>query len=105
MYGTSHLDFSCKSTRIQIADLLQIVGDALIAVVFVRNGLAMVIRFCFTDWIYGMGIQNTFILIGVIALVTAVLPAVLMICGKRARMKTAGKYRVYSSRQQLARAG
>jgi hypothetical protein len=72
--------------------------------VFVRNGLAMVIRFSFTDWIYGMGIQNTFILIGVIALVTAILPAVLVIYGKRARAKTAEKYRVYASRQQVARA-
>ncbi|KAJ5381619.1 uncharacterized protein N7496_004047 [Penicillium cataractarum] len=82
-----------------------ILGDALIAVVFVRNGLAMVIRFSFTDWIYGMGIQNTFILIGVIALVTAILPALLMIYGKRARVNTTQKYRTFSSCQlEVARA-
>jgi uncharacterized membrane protein len=90
-------------TKEEFANVLQILGDALIAVVFVRNGLAMVIRFSFTDWVYGMGIQNTFILIGVIALVTAILPALLMIYGKRARVKTASKYKHFASRQQVAR--
>lgn len=63
----------------------------------------MVIRFSFTDWIYGMGIQNTFILIGVIAFITAILPALLMIYGKRARVKTASRYMDFASRQQVAR--
>lgn len=51
-----------------------------------------------------MGIQNTFILIGVIAFATAILPALLMIYGKRARVKTTQKYRIYASRQQVSRA-
>ncbi|KAJ5176699.1 uncharacterized protein N7482_002576 [Penicillium canariense] len=80
-----------------------ILGDALIAVVFVRNGFAMIIRFAFTDWIAGMGIENTFILIGAIAFITAVLPALLMVYGKRARVKTTSKYRKFASRQQVQR--
>lgn len=50
-----------------------------------------------------MGIQNTFILIGVLAMVTLVMPALLMLYGKRARAKTAVKYREFASRQQTQR--
>ncbi|KAF9890170.1 hypothetical protein FE257_006331 [Aspergillus nanangensis] len=81
-----------------------ILGDALIAVVFIRNGFAMIVRFAFTPWITGMGIQNTFILISVIALATAIFPIVLMIYGKRARVRTAANYRKYARRQPVHRA-
>lgn len=64
----------------------------------------MVIQFSFTAWIAGMRIQNTFILIRVLALITAILPALLMIYGKRARVKTASKYQEFASRQQVSRA-
>ncbi|KAJ5304573.1 Isovaleryl-CoA dehydrogenase [Penicillium atrosanguineum] len=80
-----------------------ILGDALVAVVFVRNGLAMLILFAFTDWVAGMGIQNTFIVIGVLALATLAMSALLMFYGKRARVKTALKYKEFASRQQTQR--
>ncbi|KAL4891089.1 major facilitator superfamily domain-containing protein [Aspergillus ambiguus] len=81
-----------------------ILGDALIAVVFLRNGFAMVVRFAFTPWVTGMGIQNTFILIGLLALATAIMPTVLMFYGKRARGRTAANYRRYATRQPVHRA-
>jgi hypothetical protein len=81
----------------------QILGDALIAVVFVRNGLAMAIRFSFTSWLAGMGIQHTFILIGGIAFATMIMPIMLLIYGKSARVRTAAKYRKFASRQQVKR--
>lgn len=81
----------------------QILGDALIAVVFVRNGLAMAIRFSFTSWLAGMGIQHTFILIGVIAFATMIMPILLLVYGKKARVGTAAKYRKFASRQQVRR--
>lgn len=71
--------------------------------VFIRNGFAAIIRFAFTDWIGGMGIQNTFILIGMIALALAILPVLLIFFGKRARVRTAEKYRRYARRQQAQR--
>ncbi|KAJ5273668.1 Major facilitator superfamily domain general substrate transporter [Penicillium angulare] len=80
-----------------------ILNDALISVVFVRNGFAMIIKFAFTPWLKGMGIQNTFVLIGVISLVTIVMPALLMIFGKRARISTAAKYQEFAARQQVQR--
>lgn len=59
----------------------------------------MVIRFALTPWITGMGVQNAFILIGVLSLVTMVMPALLMLCGKRARIHTAQKYMEYAAHQ------
>ncbi|KAE8158566.1 major facilitator superfamily domain-containing protein [Aspergillus tamarii] len=80
-----------------------ILGDALIAIVFIRNGFAMVVRFAFTPWINGMGIQNTFILIGMLALITVTLPILLMVYGKTARAGTADNYRKYAARQPVHR--
>ncbi|KAF5863770.1 hypothetical protein ETB97_009405 [Aspergillus alliaceus] len=53
---------------------VDILADALIAVVFLRNGFAAIIRFAFTDWLAGMGIENTLILISMIALASIALP-------------------------------
>lgn len=63
----------------------------------------MVVRFAFTPWINGMGIQNTFILIGMLALITVTLPILLMVYGKRARAGTADNYRKYAARQPVHR--
>jgi hypothetical protein len=71
--------------------------------VFIRNGFAMVVRFAFTPWVTGMGIQNTFILIGMLALATAIMPVVLMFKGKGARVRTAADYRKYVTRQPVHR--
>ncbi|KAL3482858.1 major facilitator superfamily domain-containing protein [Aspergillus germanicus] len=78
---------------------LDILADALIAVVFIRNGFAATIRFAFTDWLAAMGIRDTFILIGVIALVSGALPVPLLLYGKRARVWTAQRYKVFAGRQ------
>lgn len=63
----------------------------------------MVIKFAFTSWVGGMGIQNTFILIGVLSLVTMIMPALLMVYGKRARIHTAHKYVEFAAYQQVQR--
>lgn len=63
----------------------------------------MIILFAFTDWIAGMGIQNAFILIGVLAFATLIVPALLVVYGKRARVNTALRYKKFASRQQAQR--
>ncbi|KAL3444561.1 major facilitator superfamily domain-containing protein [Aspergillus insuetus] len=80
-----------------------ILADALIAVVFIRNGFAATVRFAFTAWLEGMGLQNTFILIGMIALVSAVVPVCLLFFGKSARVRTAERYGAFKGRQVGAR--
>ncbi|KAJ5933681.1 hypothetical protein N7454_006010 [Penicillium verhagenii] len=82
-----------------------IINDALISVVFIRNGLGMIVKFALTRWLKGMGIQNAFILIGFLSLATMIMPALLMVYGKRARINSAPKYREFAAEQQAQRAG
>ncbi|KAL4872527.1 hypothetical protein BDV12DRAFT_193245 [Aspergillus spectabilis] len=81
----------------------EILADALIAVVFIRNGFAAIICFSFTDWLKEMGIRHTFLLIRLIALVSAVVPIALLRIGKMARIWTADKYKFYARRQVVQR--
>ncbi|CAG8175662.1 unnamed protein product [Penicillium salamii] len=82
-----------------------ILNDTLVSVVFIRNGLAMITKFPFSAWLDGMGVQNMFILIGVISLATMIMPALLMVYGKRARIHTAHKYMDYAAHQISQRSG
>ncbi|KAL5338589.1 major facilitator superfamily domain-containing protein [Aspergillus crustosus] len=81
----------------------EILADALIAVVFIRNGFASIIRFSFTDWLNAIGIEHTFLLIGLIALVSVVVPILLLRYGKAARIRTAERYRLFAERQVVQR--
>ncbi|KAJ5921146.1 hypothetical protein N7466_009472 [Penicillium verhagenii] len=82
-----------------------IINDALISVVFIRNGLGMIIKFALNSWLTGMGLQNAFILIGCLSLATMIMPALLIVYGKRARRHSAPKYREFAAEQQSQRAG
>ncbi len=88
-----------KETRLTCR---QIVGDALTAVVFVRNALAVVVSFCLSPWLDGMGLQNMFILIGCVAFALLMIPVPLLIWGKKARVMTIQRY-AHHSRKQPAR--
>lgn len=72
------------------------IGDALVGVVFVRNLLGVVVSVGIIPWIDGMGIQNTFILTAATAAIVLLIPAPLMIWGKKARIRTSVKYEHYS---------
>ena len=74
----------------------QIVGDALVGVVFIRNGVAVAVLFGQSPWVDGMGIQNMFILTAVVGSVILLIPMILLKWGKRARMATAAKYQHHS---------
>jgi hypothetical protein len=77
----------------------QLIGDALVGVVFVRNVLSVVVLFSLTPWINGMGIQNVHILIAFIIFGVLLIPIPLLIWGKKARMATAVRYREMAIRQ------
>ncbi|KAJ5467094.1 hypothetical protein N7475_004846 [Penicillium sp. IBT 31633x] len=81
----------------------EILGDALVGVVFVRNAFSVIIMFVYTPWINAMGIQNTFIVAGMVSLIMTIMPIGLLIWGKRAREHTAAEYRRYALRQPLHR--
>lgn len=59
--------------------------------------------FVYTPWITAMGIQNTFILAGMISLAMTIMPIGLLIWGKRIRGYTAAEYRRFALLQPLCR--
>ncbi|EAT77026.2 hypothetical protein SNOG_15651 [Parastagonospora nodorum SN15] len=77
----------------------ELVGDALVGVVFIRNVLSVVVLFSLTPWTNGMGIQNVHILVAFIIFAVLLLPIPLLIWGKKARMATAVRYREMAMRQ------
>lgn len=82
----------------------QIIGDALVGVVFIRNILSLIVLFVLTPWVDGMGMQNLHILVAVLAFVIYMLPVPLLVWGKKARVATATRYKKMATRQLCHRA-
>lgn len=86
-----------------LANYAQIVGDALVGVVFMRNVISVIILFVLQSWIDGMGVQNLHILLACVVFVILNIPAVLLKYGKKCRVATEKRYRIMSSRQPTGR--
>jgi hypothetical protein len=68
---------------------LQLVGDAIVGVIFVRNVLSVAILFSMTPWIEAMGLQYMIVLLALITLtINMGFPILLLMFGKRARQST-----------------
>lgn len=83
----------------------QILGDSLIGVSFFRNVMATVMVFALPPWIKGMGVYNTFILLGCLAVTINGLVILFLIWGKYWRIKTKERYNRYAQKQVEIRAG
>ncbi|KAH7364832.1 major facilitator superfamily domain-containing protein [Rhexocercosporidium sp. MPI-PUGE-AT-0058] len=70
----------------------EIVADGFVVVAFMRNMLAMVVVFSLTPWIEGMGVQNTFILVGAMCLFINLLMIPMIIFGKKWRLTCGDRY-------------
>ena len=81
----------------------QIIGDALVGIVFTRNVFSVIVLFTITPWITGMGVQNLHILTACLAFTILMVPAVLLKWGKKARLATAGRYERMARRQPTHR--
>ncbi|RDW76843.1 uncharacterized protein DSM5745_06835 [Aspergillus mulundensis] len=76
-----------------LADCYQeIIGDALVGVAFVRNGLATVFVFALTPWIEASGLINMFIAVACIATAMTLTIVPMIVYGKRMRAWTAERY-------------
>lgn len=64
---------------------------------------SVVVLFALEPWIIGMGIQNLHILCALIAFVIHLLPIVMLIWGKKFRVKSAQAYQIMATRQPLHR--
>jgi len=69
-----------------------IIGPALIAIVFVRNGMATIMTFVIPAWQAGMGVYNMFALLGALAALVMLTCVPLIIWGRRWRMKLGDRY-------------
>jgi hypothetical protein len=81
----------------------EILPDALIGVAFVRNIMAMNLVFVITPWFNGMGVYNTFILLGCIAIAFSLTAIPMYIWGMKLRISRAAKYRYYAGKQFVIR--
>lgn len=81
----------------------QIIGNALVGVIFTRNAFSVVVLFALTPWISGMGLRNVHILVSVLCFVILLIPAVLLVWGKKFRAASAKAYKGYARRQPTHR--
>lgn len=81
----------------------QIVGDALVGVVFMRNVISVIILFVLQAWIDGMGVQNLHILLACVMVVILNIPALLLKIGKKCRLATQQRYKVMATKQPTFR--
>ncbi|KAG8408613.1 hypothetical protein J3459_010915 [Metarhizium acridum] len=81
-----------------------IIGDALVIVFLARNRIAVVILFYLSAWLDRIGLQNMFIMIGVLSFVILLAPLPPLQWWKQARIITMKNYRHYSLRQPFRRA-
>lgn len=70
----------------------QVVGDAFVAVTFIRNALSMIFVFCLSPWIAATGLENMFIAVAGIAFAINCITIPMIIWGKKARSLTAARY-------------
>lgn len=80
-----------------------IVGNALVGVVFTRNAVSVVVLFALGPWISGMGLRDLHILIAVLCFAILLIPVPLIIWGKKARIASAKAYEKIALKQPTHR--
>jgi len=77
----------------------EIVGDALVALTFVRNMLSTIFVFAMVPWIASVGMANVFNTIGAIGAVVLIFAFVFIWKGKHWRFIFARRYKYWAARQ------
>ncbi|TQW01022.1 hypothetical protein V2A60_002039 [Cordyceps javanica] len=72
------------------------IGDAMVGIVFFRNALAVVLWMGIMPRIGANGTNTVFVTTSIAAAIVMLIPVPLLIWGRRGRMLTASKYREYS---------
>ena len=71
---------------------MQITGEAFTAIAFMRNAFSIWVPFIITPWMEGMGLQNMFIVMGVVSFLVSLLYIPMMWFGKKSRRHFAASY-------------
>jgi len=77
----------------------EMLGDALVAVAFVRNIFATIIVFALAPWIAGLGLHGCFTSVGCLALALNLTTVLMIIWGKTFRIMCADRYAKMAKRQ------
>ncbi|KAJ5121912.1 hypothetical protein N7448_003045 [Penicillium atrosanguineum] len=93
VYGFTLASISGISLSYLMDCYQDVIGDALVGVIFMRNVISLVVLFVLTPWVNGMGMQNLHILCAVVAFAVYMIPVPLLIWGKKARINTAAAYK------------
>lgn len=83
----------------KLTKIVQVVGDALVAVTFTRNAFSTAFVFAVSPWIVAQGMTNVYVTIGVIGTAVLLFTFVFIYYGKRFRVRSAHRYRYYAGRQ------
>lgn len=81
----------------------EILPDALIGIAFVRNIMATILVFVIAPWFAGMGVYNSFVLLGCISVAFSLTAVPIYFFGKRFRVRCADRYRYYAKKQFVIR--
>lgn len=82
---------------------LEILPDALIGVAFIRNIMATILVFVIQPWFNGMGVYDSFVLLGCLSVLFSLFAVPIYVFGKRFRWRCAERYRYYASKQFVIR--
>ena len=78
---------------------LQIIGDALVGLTFVRNTVSTIFVFALVPWVNAVGIANVFNTIGAFGIAVLLFAFVFIRMGKRWRYASARRYKHFAARQ------
>ena len=78
---------------------LQIIGDALVGLTFVRNTVSTIFVFALVPWVNAVGMANVFNTIGAIGTAVLLFAFVVIWMGKRWRYVSARRYKYFAARQ------
>ncbi|KAJ6784422.1 hypothetical protein PWT90_07059 [Aphanocladium album] len=81
----------------------EVIGTAMIGIIFTRNVLAVGVLFALNPWIEAIGLRDFHIIIAVLIFVILLLPLPLLQWGKRARFRSAKAYTSMAQRQPTCR--
>uniref|UniRef100_A0A060TAB3 ARAD1D17336p n=1 Tax=Blastobotrys adeninivorans TaxID=409370 RepID=A0A060TAB3_BLAAD len=70
-------------------------GDAIVSMVLIRNLFGFAFAYAITPWIESQGMQNTFLVVGILSLVFWGISVPLLMFGKKLRYRTAKTYHQY----------
>uniref|UniRef100_A0A060T1K0 ARAD1C17094p n=1 Tax=Blastobotrys adeninivorans TaxID=409370 RepID=A0A060T1K0_BLAAD len=92
MVGACNVIGGAYSIAYSVDCYKDISGESLVSVILARNTISFAFNYAITPWIDHSGLQNTFIVVGVLALVTGLSTVAVIYKGRRLRLASKNRY-------------